>query len=62
MWCDRMKPNPKHSAEGLGWKRDLKMNKTTHYCEECGKFFETEKDRIEHITNTHAGKQRKLTY
>ena len=55
-----MKPNPRHSAEGLGWKRDLTVSEK-HYCEECGKFFETEDDRTEHITNTHAGKQQRLS-
>ena len=33
---------------------------TTHYCEHCGKFFKTEKDRIEHIQNIHAGNQTKI--
>ena len=34
---------------------------TTHYCEHCGKFFETEDDRIGHIKTTHAGKQQRLS-
>ena len=37
-----------------------KMEYKSYYCEHCGKFFKTQKDRKEHIKNIHATKQTKL--